>query len=250
MIKCVDLKYSYNTNNVVAGVTLDISAGSITGLIGPSGSGKSTLLKLLSGIIKPKEGEILFHEEDPKIGLMFQEGALFDSLSVLDNVAFPLVNGMVPVSRLPNKVREPVVERCMHVLNRVGLSKAVHKMPGQISGGMRRRASLARAIVGRPSLLLLDDPTAGLDPIASSIIIDFILEIYREYHPTTIIASHDLRRLLPAVDSILFMQDGTIAWSGETKTLPSLDNKLITDFVSCRYDILGIRSNKSQVEVL
>src|SRR5207244_3998957 len=149
-----------------------------------------------------------------EVGLMFQEGALFDSLNVLDNVAFPLVNGRVPTTILPKKVQEEVREKVMKILARVGLSRAVHKMPGQLSGGMRRRVALARALVSKPTLVLLDDPTSGLDPVASSIIMDLIVELHREYQPTTLMVSHDLRRLLPVVDRIVALFNGKICFSG------------------------------------
>jgi phospholipid/cholesterol/gamma-HCH transport system ATP-binding protein len=180
---------------------------------------------------------------------MFQEGALFDSMSVYDNVAFPLVNGNVPTTTLPRAVREEVCAKVSEILSRVGLLRAAHKMPAQISGGMRRRVSLARALVQRPKILLLDDPTSGLDPVASSVIMDLIVELHREYRPTTLLVSHDLRRLLPAVERILAMFDGKIVFDGSLKDLATSAPPQVQGFVACRFELDKVR-NVLQTETL
>jgi phospholipid/cholesterol/gamma-HCH transport system ATP-binding protein len=168
---------------------------------------------------------------------MFQEGALFDSLSVYDNVAFPLVQGMVPTTALPSDVRDFVHERVTAILERVGLSKAIFKFPAQLSGGMRKRVSLARALVGRPKYVFLDDPTAGLDPVASSVIMNLIVELHTEYRPTTVLVSQDLRRLLPVVERIFALFGGKIVFSGSLGELRQSPDELLRKFVSCRFDL-------------
>ena len=170
---------------------------------------------------------------------MFQEGALFDSLSVLDNVAFPLVQGHVPHTLLPKAKRIQVREQCLDVLGRVGLQNAAQKLPGQLSGGMRRRASLARALVCKPPFLLLDDPTGGLDPVASSVIMNLIAEVHREYKPTILIVSHDLRRLFPLVEKVNALFDGKIVFSGNVAQLATEGSTILKRFVSARYDLEG-----------
>lgn len=242
MIKVEGVTKSFGATRVLDELQLRIAEGSVCGLIGPSGGGKSTLLKVLCGIYPPDSGRA---EIDGKpidgersgIGLMFQEGALFDSLSVFDNVAFPLVNGRVPAVRLPAELRESVCEKVSVVLNRVGLAKAAHKLPGQLSGGMRRRASLARALVARPKILLLDDPTSGLDPVASSVIMELISEMCREYRPTAVIVSHDLRRLLPIVESVAALFHGKALFHGTIEELRAGGPEAVRQFVRCRFDL-------------
>jgi phospholipid/cholesterol/gamma-HCH transport system ATP-binding protein len=124
-----------------------------------------------------------------------------------------------------------------YILARVGLTKAAYKMPGQLSGGMRRRVSLARALVARPKILLLDDPTSGLDPVASSVIMDLIAELHNEYKPTTFLVSHDLRRLLPVVERILALFEGTIVFDGTLGDLANSAPSFVRSFVSCRYEL-------------
>jgi phospholipid/cholesterol/gamma-HCH transport system ATP-binding protein len=171
------------------------------------------------------------------IGLMFQEGALFDSLTVLDNVAFPLVGGRVPIMTLRRKHRREVTDRVMAVLSEVGLARAALKYPSQLSGGMRRRASLARALVCSPRVMLLDDPTSGLDPVASSIIMDLITSIHRSLGSLTIIASHDLRRLLPVVDEVICLFDGAVRFKGTLSDLRCANDDRVKTFARCRFDL-------------
>lgn len=173
---------------------------------------------------------------------MFQEGALFDSLTVLDNVAFPLVDGFVPVSSLARSQRQSVTEKVEQILLRVGLEHAAHKMPAQLSGGMRRRVSLARALVDCPKLVLLDDPTCGLDPVASSVIMELIVQLHEELGATMLLVSHDLRRLLPIVSQLLVLQDGTIQFNGPPSELVEKASEPIKRFIACRYDLYGSQS--------
>ena len=238
MLSVQHIYRSFGTRKVLNDVTFQIPARKLVGLIGPSGGGKSVLLKLIGGVLKPDSGEIHRPSNGPMdVSLMFQEGALFDSMSVFDNIAFPLVHGKVPSSNLPPEIKERVSEQVEAVLSRVGMSRAALKMPAQLSGGMRRRVSLARALVTRPKLLLLDDPTAGLDPIASSVIMDFIAELHREYRPTVLLASHDLRRLLPVVDSVLALFDGGIRFHGDLAALKECECRELRHFVACRYEL-------------
>lgn len=234
-----DLHRHFGEKHVLRGVSFALEPGSITGLIGPSGGGKSVLLKLIAHTCKEESGQIQFQHgcSVRDVGLMFQEGALFDSLSVYDNVAFPLVGGKVPTTALPQATRRMVSERVSDILARVGLSRAAFKMPGQLSGGMRRRVSLARALVGRPRILLLDDPTSGLDPVASSVIMGLIVDLHNEYKPTTVLVSHDLRRLLPVVERILALFDGTIVFDGTVEGLTRNASAFVRSFVSCRYEL-------------
>lgn len=244
MLVVKDLHCSFGRHKVLNGVSFELEKGGLAGLIGPSGGGKSTLVKALAGIVPCQLGSYdLGVKTDAVVSLMFQEGALFDSLSVLDNVAFPLVNGNVPVSRLPKSIKTDVIERAYAMLERVGLGQAASKMPSQLSGGMKRRASLARALVAKPEIVFLDDPTAGLDPVASHVIMNLITELHKEYMPTMIILGHDLRRLLPVVDRFFALFDGKIVFNGKLTDLAQASFPRLDHFISCRYDYKSIQAN-------
>lgn len=239
MLRVNNVYRSFGDKEVLRGVTVTLKPATITGLIGPSGGGKSILLKIIANTARATSGSVEFDEglSVGDVGLMFQEGALFDSLSVYDNVAFPLVGGKVPTNSLPAEQRERVCDKVSEILARVGLTRAAYKMPGQISGGMRRRVSLARALVARPRILLLDDPTSGLDPVASSVIMDLIVGLHREYKPITVIVSHDLRRLLPVAERLLALFDGVISFDGSLEDLRQGAPASIRSFVSCRFEL-------------
>lgn len=244
MLQASGISRAFGDKIVLDNLSLTVKNGAIAGLIGPSGSGKSVLMKILGDVSEPDSGDIDYSDiiggdsdAHSAIGLMFQEGALFDSISVFDNVAFPLVHGRVPTTTLSHKVRLEVYGKVSEILARVGLSDAINKMPAQLSGGMRRRVSLARALVARPALVLLDDPTCGLDPVASSVIMNLIVELHREYKPTLLMVSHDLRRLLPVVDTIYALYDGRIQFSGSLDELRQCNLEFLRAFVSCRFDL-------------
>jgi len=240
MLKVNNIYRSFGDLSVLRGVSFEIQSSRRVGLIGPGGGGKSTLLKIIGGVCRADLGNVEYSGLGAEeISLMFQEGALFDSLTVFDNVAFPLVKGDVPTERLPSSIQQRVHEKVDAILARVGLSAASQKMPGQLSGGMRRRLSLARALVSKPKLLLLDDPTCGLDPVASSIIMDLVIEMHRDYKPTLLMVSHDLRRLLPVVDVIIALFAGKARFIGSLEQLKDFDCPNVRRFVSCRFDIAG-----------
>lgn len=234
-LEVVNIHKSFSKKPVLKGVSFNLEPGSFNGLIGPSGAGKSVLLKIIGGVSRANSGEI--RNKPDNLSLMFQEGALFDSLTVFDNIAFPLVGGKVPAANLARAKKREVTEKVSIALARVGLTKAAYKMPAQISGGMRRRVSLARALVSKPELMLLDDPTSGLDPVASSVIMNLIVEMHREYRPTILTVSQDLRRLLPVAEKIFGLFDGRICFGGTLDELKSSDHSLLRTFASCRYDL-------------
>lgn len=241
MITVSHVQRSFGEKVVLRDVSLTLAPGSLAGLIGPSGGGKSVLLKILSGVAAADGGTIdrgeIGTEDAADISLMFQEGALFDSINVFDNVAFPLVDGIVPTFILSRAEQREVHARVDAILAAVGLSKAAEKMPGQLSGGMRRRVSLARALVARPKLVLLDDPTSGLDPIASRIIMELIVKLHDQYKPTMLMVSQDLRRLLPVVHEVFALFDGRIVFNGSLADLVAHAPEEVRHFVACRYDV-------------
>lgn len=240
MLNLIDVTRSFGAKEVLRGVTFKLPEGTIGGLIGPSGVGKSALLKILAGVDRADSGTAERGQGD--LSLMFQEGALFDSLSVFDNVAFPLTGGRVPVSTLRHSEIVSVHEKVQSILSKVGLAHAAYKMPGQLSGGMRRRVSLARALVIRPKILLLDDPTSGLDPVASSVIMKLVVGLHAEYRPTLLIVSHDLRRLLPVLERVYALFDGKIIYDGSVSGLSKSAEQGLVKFVACRYDLHECRA--------
>jgi phospholipid/cholesterol/gamma-HCH transport system ATP-binding protein len=241
MITASHVRRAFGEKLVLKDVSLQLAPGALAGLIGPSGGGKSVLLKILSGVADFDAGVIdrgtINIGDTADVSLMFQEGALFDSINVFDNVAFPLVNGFVPTVILSHRKQREVHAKVEEILAAVGLSKASTKMPGQLSGGMRRRVSLARALVARPKLVLLDDPTSGLDPIASRIIMELIVKLHEQYKPTMLMVSQDLRRLLPVVNEVFALFDGRITFHGSVAELVSKGPADVRHFVACRYDM-------------
>ncbi len=241
---------SYGQNHVLRGVSCTIGEGEIVGIAGPSGAGKSVLLKILGNVEQPDrgtirqvngrqiKGESLEGEGLASVGFLFQESALFDSLSVLENVAFPLIDaGKYHRSEAEESVEyEQGMQKAYDVLEAVGLGHAYKKHPGQLSGGMRRRVGIARALVCSPDLVLLDDPTGGLDPVAARVIMDLIAELHQRYKPSVVIVSHDLRRMLPSVERLLVLFDGSISADTSIDCLEDSISPRVRSFLSTRYD--------------
>ena len=240
MIKLENITKWFDKSCILRGVNLQLPQGQIVGLTGPSGSGKSVLLKIIAGVLQCDSGQVVFSEKQSAndIGFLFQEGALFDSKTVLDNVCFPLLNDSEVVRKVKRKTCsvEQAQQSAFEILSKVGLDKASLKYPGQLSGGMRRRVALARALVSKPQLVLLDDPTGGLDPVAASVIMKLIGDLHDEYKPTVLIVSHDIRRLLPVVERTLGLFDGVISCDERTKELQKNASKKVLRFLATRYD--------------
>jgi phospholipid/cholesterol/gamma-HCH transport system ATP-binding protein len=246
MYQIEQLEMSFQKNHVLRGVSFSLPKASCVGLIGPSGSGKSVLLKILAGILTPDSGAInttgSASTTNQQVGFLFQEGALFDSMTVLENVTFPLLQGF-PGQHSESNPRcsyDEAVERGYAVLKQVGLASSYEKFPGQLSGGMRRRLGLARAIVHKPNLVLLDDPTAGLDPVAANVIMDLIAALFAEYRPTLLIVSHDLRRLLPRVERVLALFDGKLVGDYPVSQLESQSAPHVKTFIETRFDFSSL----------
>jgi phospholipid/cholesterol/gamma-HCH transport system ATP-binding protein len=243
ILKVTDVKKSFGRNRVLRGVTFTVNDGDTVGLVGPSGAGKSVLLKILGGVLDPDSGRFKSHEEEEsRVGFLFQEGALFDSMSVLENVAFPLVVSH-DRSKAETIERRVAYERAHAMLTEVGLADAWKKMPGQLSGGMRRRVGLARALVAEPELVLLDDPTGGLDPVAASVIMNLIHELQDRHRPTVIIVSHDIRRLLPSVRRVIALFDGELACDLLVKQLKAEAPPHVINFLATRFDFSTLNTN-------
>jgi phospholipid/cholesterol/gamma-HCH transport system ATP-binding protein len=238
MIRVVDLHKSFGTNQVLRGVNLEIPTGSIFAIVGGSGSGKSVLLKHLIALMRPDQGEVWV--DDAKIshltgralaqvrkrfGMLFQGGALFDSLSVGDNVAFPL-------RETTNLTEDVIQERVRAVLTEVGLADAAKKFPAELSGGMRKRAAMARAVATEPEILLFDEPTTGLDPILVNEIHQLLLEQQRHRHFTAVIVSHEIPEIFSVATHVAMLHQGHIIAQGDPVAFQACPDPVVQQFLT------------------
>ncbi len=234
------LHKQFGKQKVLQGIDLDISRGETLVLIGPSGEGKSVLLKHIIGLLCPDAGTVTFdgtslcglreRQLTPirrRIGYLFQSGALFDSLTVAENVAFPLFEAGI-------KKQSEINDRVQEALEVVDLGAHGEKMPINLSGGMRKRVGIARAIVGRPEIILYDEPTAGLDPIVTDVIDHLIKRLQKRYGVTSVVITHDMGSVFKIADRVVLLKNGVVAFSGTSQELRGADNEFIQDFIAGR----------------
>lgn len=241
IIEFKDVCKSFNGLWVHNGINLSIQEGEIMSLLGGSGSGKSVLLKELIGLLKPDSGDIIVmgsnvtHMSEEAliklrehVGMLFQGSALFDSLSVFENIAYPLREHL----RLTEKeIRDRVAEK----LQLVGLSGIETKMPDELSGGMKKRVGLARAIATEPDIILYDEPTTGLDPITARRINELIVDLQKKLGVTTIVVTHDLHCVRTVSDRIAMIYEGKIVATGTWEELKASNIQAIKDFIGGKY---------------
>jgi phospholipid/cholesterol/gamma-HCH transport system ATP-binding protein len=240
LVQVRDLVQKIGGQEILRGVTLDVLRGETLVLLGKSGGGKSVFLRHLIGLMRPVSGSILFEGQDitklkerelepvrRKIGMLFQDGALFDSLNVFDNVAFPLRERG---EKNPAVIRTKVAE-ALAMVNMTGHDK---KMPVNLSGGMRKRVALARAIISPPDVILYDEPTAGLDPIVSDSINKLIRRLQAQLHVTSIVVTHDMVSCCHIADRVALLEGGRIYYVGRTDDLRASTDSVIRDFVDGR----------------
>lgn len=238
MIQVENIYKQFNTQKVLGGVNFGISAGTVTSLMGRSGAGKSVLLKIMTGLEKPDSGSVWIDGKNLvrmnakqlnkiriRFGILFQEGALFDYLNVRENVAFPLRER----TKLSDK---QIVEMVDLHLDQVGLLNHGHKFPSELSGGMRKRAGLARALITKPDIVFFDEPTSGLDPITKSTIYKLIEKTHAQRDMTYVIISHDIRGVLEISDEIMVLNDGQIAARGKPEELSQSSDPLVRQFLT------------------
>ncbi|MDY6972999.1 MAG: ABC transporter ATP-binding protein [Thermodesulfobacteriota bacterium] len=237
MIKIEDIRKSFDGNEVLKGVSLEVKKGEVIALIGGSGCGKSVLLKHVIGLMKADRGRVVVDGKDihilrgremndlrDRLGFLFQGGALFDSLTVFENVAFPLKEK----TRLSEQI---IRERVFKELEHVGLSDSEYKYPSQISGGMVKRAALARSLVMDPEIMLFDEPTTGLDPVMGHAILELIDACRRRLSFTAIIVTHEIPEIFEIVDRVAMLHEGVILCEGTLQEFLSAHNPLVRAFV-------------------
>ena len=238
MIKLEGVEKTLGGQPVLRGVDLEIPTGKLTTIIGPSGEGKSVLLRHIIGLMRPDRGQVLIDGVDisklrdkalndirKRFAMLFQSAALFDSMTVYENVAFPLRE-----KRMTSDAQVP--EMVQGMLERVGLGEMGHKYPAQLSGGMKKRAGLARALVMGPEIILFDEPTTGLDPLMAKAIHDLILAMHRVFGFTAIMVSHEIPEIFPISDWVAMLKNGKVLAMAPSQEFQKLPDPTVQEFIS------------------
>lgn len=237
MIEVKNINKTFGENHVLRGISADFKEGMCNLIIGGSGSGKTTLLKCMVGLHEPDEGSVSYDGRDftrmnfqtrieirTEIGMLFQGSALFDSMNVEENIMFPL-------NMFTEQNRKEKLERVNFCLERVNLAGKNQLFPAELSGGMKKRVGIARAIAMNPKYLFVDEPNSGLDPKTSIVIDDLIQELTEEYNTTTIVVTHDMNSVMGIGENIIFLHQGEKWWEGSNKEISNTDNEELNDFV-------------------
>jgi len=237
-IEVIDLHKSFGSNHVLRGVNLRVEQGTTTVILGGSGSGKSVLMKHMIGLLRPDSGQVLIEGEDitrlkgreldrvrRKFGMVFQMAALFDSMTVLENVAFPLREHRKDLSE--EQIREIVAEK----LALVDLHGVEDKYPAELSGGMRKRVGLARAVVLDPKIVLYDEPTTGLDPITTASVDQMIIDAKNALGVTSVVISHDIGSAFKVADQLAFLYKGEIVAAGPPEAVRQSEHPHVRQFL-------------------
>ena len=237
LVEFRDIHKRFGRLVVLDGVSLAVARGESVVVIGASGSGKSVMLKHIVGLLRPDRGEVYFDgqrvdhlpekrlmEIRKRVGFLFQMGALFDSLTVGENIAFPLQEHS---RKSPDEIRDVVANR----LKMVGLPGIEKKLPGELSGGQRKRVALARAIALEPELILYDEPTTGLDPIRSDVINELIIKLQRELHTASVTVTHDMNSAFKVGHRIVMLHEGKLIMDGTPEQIRESDNPIVRRFV-------------------
>lgn len=238
MIDIKNLKKSFGDLLVWQDVTFGIEEGEITAIIGRSGCGKSVLLKHINALLEPDKGEIIIDGKNifeldyvekrklrQKFGVLFQGSALFDSINTFENVAFPL-------RYFTDQTEEEINENVMRALGYVNLESAAHQETAELSGGMRKRVGLARAIILEPKYIMYDEPTSGLDPQTADEINELILEMANQFDVTSIVVTHDMHSVLEVADKVAFLDQQELSWHGTIEEMKKSNQKNLVDFIT------------------
>ncbi|MGD0730256.1 MAG: ABC transporter ATP-binding protein [Terracidiphilus sp.] len=233
-----NLHKAFDGHAVLNGITLSVNRGETLAVLGRSGTGKSVLLRLIIGLTRPDSGSICIHGHDiggllldqmgeirKKMGFLFQHAALYDSLTVGENVSFPLDHHRSEMSKSER------TDRVRQLLSEVGMERDIDKMPSDISGGMQKRVGLARALALEPEILLLDEPTAGLDPISSGEIDELVLKLQREHHMASIVVTHDLHSAKTIASHLALLDKGLVVIDGTFEDLQHSEIDFVKEFL-------------------
>ena len=230
-IKIKNLTKKFEKKTVLNNVSFSVADGETLAIVGFSGSGKSTILKLICNLIQSDSGEII--TSDGEIAMSFQYSALFDSLNVEDNIAFALRER----KDLRNKYSEKEIkQKVKEKLKMVGLEGIEKKFPHELSGGMQKRVSFARAIITDPSIILYDEPTAGLDPVSSTIIEDYIVTLKNELKATSVVVTHQMSTILRTADRVIMLYDGNVVFEGSKDEFLKQNNEYTKQFITASID--------------
>jgi phospholipid/cholesterol/gamma-HCH transport system ATP-binding protein len=237
-IEFIDVHKAFGRNKILKGLNLGLPEGKISMILGPSGTGKSVCIKHMVGLLYPDDGDVIVHGESvpnlrdeelfemrKKFGVLFQDGALFGSMNLVDNVAFPL-------RQHTDKAEEEIMEIVNLRLAEVGLTDAGDKMPNELSGGMRKRAGFARALVLDPDIVLFDEPDSGLDPVRTALLCELIQEIHKENGGAYTVITHDIMSARRVAEYIAVLWRGRIVEAGPAEELFNSDNDFVRQFLS------------------
>ncbi len=237
MIEVKNIHKTFGNNHVLNDITADFKEGICNLIIGGSGSGKTTLLKCMVGLHEPEQGSVIYDGRDftrmnfetridirTEIGMLFQGSALFDSMNVEENIMFPL-------NMFTDQPKKEKLERVNFCLERVNLAGQNKLYPAELSGGMKKRVGIARAIAMNPKYLFVDEPNSGLDPKTSIVIDDLIQELTVEYKTTTVVVTHDMNSVMGIGENIIFLYNGQKWWEGSNKEISNTDNEELNNFV-------------------
>ncbi len=242
MIKLTNIHKSFGTQKVLDGLDITIPAGEITAIIGPSGEGKSVMLKHMIGLLQPDSGHVEVDGESivginrshlntirEKFGMLFQNAALFDSMNVFENVAFPL-------QEKTKLSKDEIYQRVISALEDVGLKNVEQKYTDQLSGGMKKRVALARALLLNPKIILFDEPTTGLDPIIKKAIHQLIKETHQKFGFTAVIVSHEIPDIFEVAQNVAMLYHGKLLQFGTAQEIMNSDNPVARQFISGSLD--------------
>jgi phospholipid/cholesterol/gamma-HCH transport system ATP-binding protein len=237
-IEFIDVHKTFGKNKVLRGLNMSLPEGKISMILGPSGTGKSVCIKHIVGLMYPDQGDVIVHGESipslkdeelfelrKKFGVLFQDGALFGSLNLYDNVAFPL-------RQHTEKGEDEIADIVNRRLNEVGLGNANEKMPNELSGGMRKRAGFARALVLDPEIVLFDEPDSGLDPVRTALLCELIKEVHAENGGCYVVITHDIMSARRVAEHISVLWKGRIVESGPAEDLFASENPFVRQFLS------------------